>query len=336
MYSHNCKLISLLSLLAIFGFAMPKASQAAIAPLAVRSVGMVDSDGSVLYSVVLASGPDSLKHLTVTASVPDNTQFIEIVSQPARITGQTDGKTLKTVNWQVDSLNAATLLGPFIYRVKFTGQDGEPPANVSAKVSWTQPTTGTAEAALISGGIEPLAPFGTITFDAKGTLNAHGQNNAVPVGDSGILIYVPPEAVSKTTRLSFTRLTIEDKSIPTDVKYTWWCALVSVGSDAAVDFSKPISLVLSTRRSLTPGLMASIFTRSGNGKWQRPNESSLAFIGPDASNAGIVIDHLIVQAGSATQIALGVDQSKLQQGTVNAAALPPNPIKDGTSNGAIP
>lgn len=316
--------------------------------MVVRTMGLLDDDGSVLYSVLLANGPDALSELTITSIVPDDSTLVEVVATPPDAVAQNDGTS---VTWQVDTLDADTILGPFTYRVKLGDKTLEAPLNVPATVSWVQPSAGLAEAVLEMGVLKPLAEIGKITIDAKGTLNAKGENDVASVDDTGILLYVPAGAVSQPTTLTFTRQKIDEKSTPADIVDYWWCASVSITSDPVVEFSQPISLSLPTRRTLTPGMNANFFIRGADDQWQmvetvqqksrraRPNfQRYLSEIKGSISPTGNGIMVIAVSNLTVNEIQLtgGVNTSDRLTAKVAGASLSTNQIQDGTSNTAIP
>ncbi len=350
MYKRGIQFICILVLLSLCGFAKPKLSAAEAVPLVVRSVGLLDVDGSVLYSVLLASGPDALSQLTIMSVVPDHSTLVEVVSAPPDAVAQNDGTS---VTWQVDKLDADIILGPFTYRVTLDDQTAEAQLNVPATVSWEQPTAGSAEAALETGVLKPLAEIGTITIDAKGTLNEKGENDVVIVGDTGIQLYVPAGAISQETTLTFTRQKIDEKSTPSDVVDYWWCASVSITSDPVVQFSLPISLLLPTSRTLTPGMNANFFIRGADDQWQMvgtlPKKSRRAkpdfqryfseikaTISPNGNGIMVIAVTHENNDINGVQFTGGVTTIDRKSATVNGGRLPALQIQDGSSNTAIP
>lgn len=348
MYKRSIQFIWLLVLFSLVGFATPKFSAAADAALVVRSVGLLDADGSVLYSVLLASGTDGLSELTVTSELPEHTTLVEIIAAPPDAVAEDDGTS---VTWQVAALDADTLLGPFTYRVKLDDETAEAPLNVAATVNWTQPTAGTAEALLETGVLKPLAESGTITIDAKGTLNADGENDVVTVGDTGIQLYIPAGAVTEATTLTFTRQAIDESSTPADAVDYWWCASVIITSDPEVEFTQPISLSLPTRRTLTPGMPANFFIRGEDNQWELVGAAQgksrhfkpafqryLTEIRGAISPSGN--DIMVIAVSNVNlnniQITGGVNINDRRSATVAGVNLPTQQIIDGTSNTALP
>src|SRR5579859_7456507 len=100
----------------VYGQAQTQGSPDSPLPVT-RTVGLLDSDGSALYSVLFESADDSLSNLTVTSDLPPHTTFVEAVSAPdgATMTSAPDGKS---ISWKIASVDANTILGPFTYRVK--------------------------------------------------------------------------------------------------------------------------------------------------------------------------------------------------------------------------
>jgi hypothetical protein len=287
-------------------------------PLLVRSVGLLDTDGTVLYSVILASGPQALGKLIVTGGIPDGTELVEILNAPpdTAAQSQSDG-----VSWQVKALDADTILGPFTYRVRLKEKSATPPLTSGAMVSWTDPELGSIEATQSKGTLVPLADSGSIAIDNRGTLNEKGENDVVPVGKTGIVIYVPVGAVSQPTTLTFNRLVIDDKNVPTDQTNVWWCALVNITSNPAVTFSKSITLALPTRLpTFTDNLAQDKFP------------AARAFGAPSGNH--VVISQFVMNSAQSI-VTPGFLKEDRARAVVHAPNLPTSQISDGTSNTAL-
>jgi uncharacterized repeat protein (TIGR01451 family) len=125
--------------------------------LIVHSVGLLDADGTTLYSVLIANQSDeSLSEVTVTSSLPNGETFVEAFWTPesAKFQGESNGE----VTWTVQELPAATILGPFTYRVAFEDEDMVKPLNVGA---------------MVAAGIENAARKAALVSIADGTSNTH-------------------------------------------------------------------------------------------------------------------------------------------------------------------
>jgi hypothetical protein len=80
MYQRYLKPIFLVVLIAIVSFSTaPLKSRAGSEPLVMRSVGILDDDGSALYSVIVASGTEALGKVSIQASAPENGILVEAV-----------------------------------------------------------------------------------------------------------------------------------------------------------------------------------------------------------------------------------------------------------------
>ncbi|HVO42684.1 MAG TPA: hypothetical protein VMT34_08680 [Aggregatilineales bacterium] len=256
-----------------------------------RTVGMLDSDGSALYSVLFESATAPLGNLTITSALPADTTFVEAVSAPdgAGILTAPDGKS---VSWQFANLDADTILGPFTYRVKAADPSVAFPAGVSAEVSWTTPSAGAVNAAPADGILQPLETSGQLAVDAKGTIDDQGQPRMVPVGHTGISVYVPAGALPQSVTLTVTReaLIAQSGSAELDNQF-WWCAGFSVNSTPPVTLAQPIQLTEPTRQVLTPYMSSQVFSHDATtGKWQVANDSLSSTVLPDGS-------HIIFQVG---------------------------------------
>lgn len=256
----------------LLGYGLPRSRAADEQPLIAYSQGVLQADGTVLYSVLVASGSQALGNLTITASIPTDAASAVPVVAPTNAKMITDQRSKDVIEWQIDSLDASTVLGPFTYRVKFVeGSDTAkaPPASTKATVAWQAPSAQSIEAVQRTGTLQPAAQISSFTLDPAGTLDANGDEQPLLVGDTGIRVSVPKDAVAAPVTLHFTRLTIDDQNIPQAVKDTWWCALVQIDSDAPVKLLKPILIGLPTRQILTPGMKVQLLTRNPDSRdWQ--------------------------------------------------------------------
>lgn len=221
---------------------------------AVTSVGLADADGTVLYGVLLTGGDATLENATVTGTVPDGARLVEVVQTPkgndatGAIAVSEEGEV--AVSWSVAALPADTILGPFTYRVALADEERASPT-APAELRWDG---GTVEAAQQGGELRPLADSGAVTVDADGT------DGLVAVGETGVLLHVPPDAVEQSTTLTFTRLPIEDSAeLLPERDDLWWCSLWEIAAEPAADFAEPVRLALPNRTALTPGLVAEGF-----------------------------------------------------------------------------
>src|SRR5690349_6933486 len=75
-----------------------------VAPLAVSSIGLMDANGTALYSLLLHSGDDALNDLTISASVPEGGTFVEPFWMPvsAQLVGEANG----VITWSLADLDA--------------------------------------------------------------------------------------------------------------------------------------------------------------------------------------------------------------------------------------
>jgi hypothetical protein len=291
-------------------------------PAQVQNLGMLDADGSALYSILFYSGPEALSKLTVTGSLPINTRSVEVVIAPsgARFVGGVGNKP--DLKWTIDAVDPSTVLGPFTYRVTFTSRDAQAPLTLSSQVSWLAPTAGSADTQVFEGVLNPLAEYGKITIEPQGTVNDKGDPIPVQVGNSWIWIYAPKDAVAQSVTLTFSRLKIDDASVPQDAKDTWWCALVKIDAAPAVKVSKPILIGLPTRQVLTVGMAAQALTRSGNDAWKAlPSVQAMRIAG-----AGNLAEVMLIDSFTPL-LAVGVSKDSRNQGQTGV------PISGGFQGG---
>ncbi len=239
---------------------------AAAAPLAVvRTSGQYDADGTVLYSVYVATGAETLTEVAIGETVPLGTRFIESVDVPAGVIFE--GVRDNSVVWRLKEIAADRLVGPFTFRAKPDGA-GIVIAEPSAAVSYLKPVTGLVE---YPGKNTPLVAFeakGTVIFDQRGTLNDKGENVPVLIGKSGVLFFVPEGAVRVQTTLTVERQAIDEELLPKTGEPLWWCGLHKITISPQTPATKPFSFAFPTRRQITPGLTVSV---AGNedGSWAK-------------------------------------------------------------------
>ena len=237
-------------------------------PTQLYNVGNLQADGTVLYSVLFFSGPESLNQLTFSGAIPAGATLVEQVIAPA--TAQAVAEPAPgLVQWQVDTVAANTVLGPFTYRVRFDSPTPPPPAYLPAQAEWAEPTAGAAAAAVTDATLKPLAEIDSITLEPAGTRDSTGEAAPVAVGETGIWLYAPEGAVSAPVTLTFTRLAVNADVVPANMSETWWCALINVTADRPVTFAEPILLGVPTRQVLTVAMPVQVVGRSEEGgEWQ--------------------------------------------------------------------
>ena len=276
-----------------------------------RTVGLLDSDGSALYSILFESAGDPLGNLTITSALPADTTFVEAVSAPdgASVLAAPDGKS---VSWQFANLDADTILGPFTYRVKAADPSVTFPAGVSAEVRWTTPNAGAVNAAPGDGILQPLDTSGQLVVDAKGTVDDQGQPLMVPVGHTGFSVYVPPGALPQSVTLTITRAATVDPtgSAALDNQF-WWCARFNITSTPPVTLAQPIQLSVPIRQALTPYLSSQAFSQDNTGKWQVANNILNLTVLADGS-------HILSQIGGNLPAAVSLNGGATHTGIMAA------------------
>ncbi|MBS1829507.1 MAG: hypothetical protein JST93_29675 [Acidobacteria bacterium] len=233
--------------------------------VAVRSTGQFDPEGNALYSVYVASGQEDLEELTISAALPAGTRYLESVHKPQ--SGVYDGVKDNIVSWRVSRLERDTLLGPFVFRAKVDGTTAEVPETVQAAVAYQRPTAALVESEAPSGRLTVLAETGSITFDARGTLDASGANAPVFVGGTGVALFVPEGAVTQRVTVSLRRLPVDESKLPKTQPATWWCSQYVITTEPRVSFAKEVAIALPSRRALTPGLPVSVFLSDDGSNW---------------------------------------------------------------------
>ncbi len=277
-------------------------------PLLAYSQGVFQPDGSVLYSVLLASGAQSLGGLTVTALVPPGAMETAPGVTPAAARPMTEDTARDVFTWQVDSLAASTVLGPFTYRVTFPANVSEPPAGVEARITWNAPAAGIAAANFPAEPLRPLVEKARVTLSASGIAEPF-------VGEGGISVSAPERAVSAPVTITFTRVAIGEQSLPQNVTDVWWCALYKVETDLPLVLAKPITLGLPTRQVVTPGMKVVLFTRGG-ADWQM-QDSTFGVVMNALGNQALVS----VSGQLPTYLLVGIPNAERNRATMPIGSL---------------
>jgi hypothetical protein len=322
-------LIILVALMALF--TVPHATRAEdtglTEPALVWSSGLIDADNTILYSITLAAGPKALKNVVISGVLPKDATFVEATWAPKDVTF--DGEKAGTVSWKFTELAAQTFFGPFTVRVKMAGSDAkdfEAPNSIKATATWAD---GSAEGIISKSKIYHLAETGKIEITAKGT------TDLVPVGETGIWIRVPADAVSKNVTLTFTRLPLTDKTdVPKVADQTWWCSLLSVTADQDVTFAQPLMIVMPTRRALIPMTLIPVFTQEAGKEWVLAGEVGKKDAAAEAAtnaygNSAFVQLKTPVFGTAARLIAVGVAQKVRVAGASSATSAASGTVKHG-------
>jgi hypothetical protein len=231
-------------------------------PALVLSSGMLDVDNTVLYTMTLVAGPEAISDATLSAVLPADATFVDVFWTPelATFEGESDG----TVTWIIPEIEPQTTLGAFTVRVSFEGSketDFEAPGGINAMLTWAD------------GSIEAISfPFTVAAFEETGSIEITPEGTGeelVQVGETGIWLSVPADAVSENVTLTFSHLPVpEDTSdLPAIAEDTWWCGLFNVTADKDVTFAQPITLVLPNRKAITPYSPIPVFWKEEGGEW---------------------------------------------------------------------
>lgn len=242
-------------------FAVSLAAQTAV----VRTSGQYDADGSVLYSVYVASGAQKLESVAVGGTVPLGTRFIESVDVPAGVTF--DGVRDNVAVWSLKEIAAERLVGPFTFRAR---PDGAAPviAEPAAAVSFVSPEGGIVEYARTERVLAALETSGSLIFDQRGTLNEKGENAPAFIGKTGVMLFVPAGGVRTQTTVTVQREEIDNDRLPKTEEPLWWCGLYRVSVSPLEDGAKQFAFAFPTRRQVTPGLPVSVVGNT-DGSWSK-------------------------------------------------------------------
>jgi hypothetical protein len=223
------------------------AAQAQLAT--VRTSGQYEPNGTVLYSVYVATGAEKISEVAIGGTVPLGTRFIESVDLPAGVSFE--GVRDNVAVWGIKEIGADRLIGPFTFRTKPDGAAAII-AEPSAAVSYQKPEPGLADYAGTQTLLAQLEPAGSVTFDARGTLNEKNENAPIYVGKTGVLLYVPDGAVRTQTTISIERQEIDESRLPKTEVPLWWCGLYKVSISPSEAATKQFSFAFPNRRQVTP------------------------------------------------------------------------------------
>lgn len=237
-------------------FAAAMAGLAQFGPrAAIRTFGQLERDGSALYSVYVASGPEEIGNLNIAVALPAGSRFLELVHKPAA--AEYEGVQKDAVYWAVPKLEGDTLLGPFVFRVRPDGSGELFPETLFGVLAIQTPGTETFSTQAPSGRLRANADLGVLTVGPAGTRMADGTPGPVAVGETGVFLSIPEGAVDRDVKITVRQIPFASLQLPATDPPTWWCSTFDVRSEPQVTFAKPIQFALPTRRPVTPGLEVS-------------------------------------------------------------------------------
>lgn len=223
----------------------------------IRTTGQYDSDGSALYSVYIASGPEDVGNLNIAVALPAGSRFFESVHKPAGV--EYEGVQKDAVFWAVSKLEKDSPLGPIVFRAKPDGSGADFPATLYGVVTYQQPVIETVTTPPAEGILRAFSDRGSLGIGARGTVDAAGSPAPVSVGDTGVVLSIPEGAVDQDVTITVSRVPFETLQIPATDPPSWWCATFEIRMNPQVPFAKPIKFAVPTRRAVPPGLTASTF-----------------------------------------------------------------------------
>lgn len=272
--------------------------------VAAYSQGVLQPDNSVLYSVLVFSNKEAVSGITVQISTPEDAISAEAVIAPESAKLIAEGADEGALMWEVDQLDADSVIGPFTIRVTLPDTVEDIPASLPAVVTWTAPEAGSLDAVQLEGLLEPTDNTGFITLDANGTVDGNGEPTILEIANTDIWIHVPEGAVSEPLTLTFTRLVIDDTNVPAGMDDTWWCVLVMIEGGAGVELAKPITIALPTRQVLTPGMEVQVLVPASGNEWQTLDTAAGLGINGMGTYAGVMITGTVPE-----MVAVGVSSA---------------------------
>ncbi len=232
----------------------------------IRTVGQFETANTAVYSTFLATKQEAVGGLIISVWLPSGARFLENVDLPPGVVYE--GVADNVVQWTVQTLDRDTLLGPLTYRIKFDASRTSLPVAPPYSALYSSPATELLEDSGSDAGLERLAESGSITFDQRGTLDSNNRNTLVEVGKTGVRLFVPADAVSRSVTLTFRRLPVDDDKLPANAAGTWWCSLYQVTADPPVTLAKPAAYALPARRPLPPGITVRAFSSPDLVDWK--------------------------------------------------------------------
>ncbi len=321
----------------------------------VRSSGLYDADGTVLYSVYIATAGQKLEDVAIGGTIPLGTRFLESVDVPAGVVFE--GVRDNVAVWSIKEVPADRLIGPFTFRARPDGAAAVI-AEPAAAVSYQKPEQGIVEFAGKDTILQKLESKGSVIFDQRGTLDAAGKNAPVEIGRTGVILFVPEGAVRTQTTFTVEREAIDNDRLPKTEDPLWWCGLYKVSVSPEEQSSKPVSIIFPTRRHVTPGIAVEVATNS-DGSFSKQSTGSRGFgfggfggscssfpFGTIGCNGGFTPCNFNCGSGfgSFNQFGFGVRVADRTQSTASinqltsAFGTPTTPVQaitDGTSNTII-
>lgn len=296
-------------------------SAQAPSPILLYTTGILDSDGSVLYSVLLASTPESaLSNVTITSTLPERATFVEALANPETATFVSESEGV--VTWTLASLEADKIIGPFTYRVTFE-ETSVIPSGVTALVTATE-----GEAAFTPevGELTELEDIGSITITPKGT------EGIIPVGNTGVSIAVPVGAVESDVTFTFERLSVEEGDLPEVEEEIWWCYRFNVSIEPAdTPILMPIAIFYPTRRTLTPRIPVVNFQKTADSDWQVME--GIAAPKPVGQREALIPTGIVTDTGNSIMvIAVSHEIRQFQSLGGVSVQVRTSGVTDGTSN----
>jgi hypothetical protein len=285
------------------------------------------AQNDVIYSVLCQNnGTSGFGDVVVSASLPDGVsiQSVEVLTAPA---GSTVEQDVDTVRWSFKSLHARTIVGPFAYRVTFTGK----PEPVTARLRWMLPTRGMTRAQ--SGTIEAATEPDVSTMLSAPNLTkipgtrfsyslADGPLYAAPLGPpgsspqgvfrplpgTGVRVLVPAGDLGQVTMARWP-LNPPDGTAP---HLTWLAAY-----EITKEMPGPLVIEAPLRQPALPFSLVQVFVDEGQGYIE---QSALGTVGADGLHAVFTAD------GSSTY-ALGVNT--VQNSTGMLSLGPSGSLREG-------
>jgi hypothetical protein len=243
-------------------------SQAPPAPQAFLTAQQT-ADG-VRYAVTLLRDPGmALRDVRVEVHLPPGAQFVEGYETPGitRFLGNDRG----TLRWAAPEFPPGPYVDAFTFLLR-----ARPPDELAATVRWGGDPAGQAQLRSNPRPIVATAVAGEIVLGSEGTTELvpseadpnvmvpAANPGGVPVGDTGVLIAVPPGAVPDGTVVRVRKLA-PDADPPAAAGDLWWCAMVEVtGLPPGVE----AYLYVPPRRPLPPWSDVALFTER-DGRWER-------------------------------------------------------------------
>ena len=253
--------VASLILLASLGVAGTMAQSAAPSPVelasTVSATGLRFVDG-VRYTVTALQPPGSAAHhLVAEIALPAGAELLDAFgSAPLQFRGTRVTSEATSLIWTADLVPADAALGPFAFTLR-------------------EPLTGPLTVFLQWAGDDPnqiqvISTYVTPELREAGndlervTVPPGGTGDLVPVGATGVWLYVAPDVVSEETSVLVGEMST-DLNPPPEYGTIWWCSGLAL---AGLPDGAQVQVLVPLRRPLPPLTTTALFALQPDNTWR--------------------------------------------------------------------